>query len=120
MSALSILERKNERKIVDITVNDPNNYPEINSPEEQSKSSIVDVRCTDELKRQYIIEMQVFSDKGVEIGNAEGLAEGQAKGKLEEKINIAKELLDILDVGTIAQKTGLSIKEVEGLKKNNR
>ena len=50
----SILERKNERKIVDVTIGDPNNLPEINSPEEQSKSSIVDVRCTDELRGQYI------------------------------------------------------------------
>ncbi len=59
----SILERKNERKIVDVAIGDPNNLPEVNSPEEQSKSSIVDIRCTDELKRQYIIEMQVASQR---------------------------------------------------------
>ena len=48
----SILERKEGRKIIDVTINDPNNLPETNSPEEQSKSSIVDVRCTDQLKNQ--------------------------------------------------------------------
>ena len=59
----SILERKEGRKIIDVTINDPNNLPETNSPEEQSKSSIVDVRCTDQLKNQYIIEMQVATQK---------------------------------------------------------
>jgi len=39
-----------------------------------------------------------------------------AEGKIEGKIEVAKNLLDVLDIQTIALKTGLSIKEIEALK----
>ena len=42
--------------------------------------------------------------------------DGIEKGKIEEKIEIAKNLLDVLDKETIAKKTGLSIEEIEKLK----
>jgi len=42
------------------------------------------------------------------------------KGKKEERIEIAKNLLDVLDVETIAKKTKLTIKEVEELKKDSK
>ena len=51
----AVLERKPGEKIVDVVFNDPYNTPE--TP--LSKLSIVDVRCTDEKKNQYIIEVQV-------------------------------------------------------------
>jgi predicted transposase YdaD len=38
------------------------------------------------------------------------------EGKKEEKIKIAKNLLDILDIETISLKTGLSIEEIKSLK----
>ena len=38
------------------------------------------------------------------------------EGKLEEKIEIARNLLDVLDDETIAKKTGLSIEEVKKLR----
>jgi predicted transposase YdaD len=44
-------------------------------------------------------------------------------GRKEEKREIAKNLLDILSIEVIAQKTGLSIEEVEEIKdevKNDR
>lgn len=40
---------------------------------------------------------------------------GKIEGKLEEKLKIAKNLLDILDIDVIAQKTGLSITEIQNL-----
>ncbi|MGU8770427.1 Rpn family recombination-promoting nuclease/putative transposase [Clostridium perfringens] len=46
-------------------------------------------------------------EKGVEIGRKEGI--------VEEKRNLAKSLLDVLDIETIAQKTGLSIEEIKRL-----
>ncbi len=49
-------------------------------------------------------------------GMKQGLAEGIEKGKKEEKIAIAKSLLDILDTNTIALKTGLSAIDIESLK----
>lgn len=47
----------------------------------------------------------------------EGRKEGIKEGETKEKIKIAKSLLDILDVKTIAAKVGLSIEEIEKLKK---
>ncbi|PID82175.1 MAG: transposase, partial [Clostridiales bacterium] len=54
--------------------------------------------------------------KGLKEGMEKGRKEGIEEGKKSEKIEIAKSLLDILDVDTIAEKTGLSIEEVNGLK----
>ncbi len=51
------------------------------------------------------------------IGKEDGHVKGKADGKREEKIAIARELLDVLDVETIAKKTKLTIHEVEELKK---
>ncbi|MGL5751685.1 MAG: hypothetical protein ACRCXT_14220, partial [Paraclostridium sp.] len=44
------------------------------------------------------------------------IQEGVEKGKKDKAIEIAKSLLDVLDVKTIAIKTGLTIEEVENLK----
>lgn len=52
----SILDRKADEIIVDIVINDPHNLPETL----ESKFSIVDVRCTDQANRHYIVEMQVI------------------------------------------------------------
>ena len=48
----------------------------------------------------------------------EGKMEGKTEGRDERSVEIAIMLLDVLDVPTIAKKTGLSIKEVEELKQN--
>jgi len=45
---------------------------------------------------------------------------GKMEGKLEGKLEVAKQLLDILDVETIAKKTGLSIKQIKDLKKESK
>ena len=59
-------------------------------------------------------------EKGLEEGKKEGLEEGLKEG-LEEgekraKIEIAKSLLDVLDIETISLKTGLTIEEIILLK----
>ena len=58
-------------------------------------------------------------EKGIAKGKAEGLAEGKAEGKKEQAIDIAKKLLDLLDSETIAEKTGLTVSEIESLKQDN-
>jgi len=55
----SILERKEGAKIIDVVMNDTNNVPE----NKKLKLSIVDIRCTDQAGNQYIIEMQVATQK---------------------------------------------------------
>ena len=54
-------------------------------------------------------------EKGMKEGIKKGIEKGMEKGKKEEKIKIAKSLLDVLDTETIALKTGLSIEEIESL-----
>jgi len=59
---------------------------------------------------------------GQEIGildsaKAEGKAEGVAIGKIEEKVQIARNLLDVLDDETIALKTGLETKTIAELRR---
>jgi predicted transposase/invertase (TIGR01784 family) len=51
-------------------------------------------------------------------GEKRGLKKGIEKGENRAKIDIANNLLDILDNRTIAIKTGLSIEVIEGLRKN--
>lgn len=49
-------------------------------------------------------------------GIAQGIEQGIEKGIEQEKINIAKSLLDVLDNETIALKTGLNIEKIKELR----
>ncbi|MEM8641032.1 MAG: Rpn family recombination-promoting nuclease/putative transposase [Cyanobacteria bacterium P01_G01_bin.54] len=48
-------------------------------------------------------------------GREQGLEQGLEQGKKEKAIEIARQLLDVLDVETISQKTGLTEVEIEQL-----
>ena len=63
---------------------------------------------------KYHKNLKVYRDLLNSIDTAH--AEGKVEGKIEGKIEVAKNLLDVLDIQTIALKTGLSIKEIEALK----
>jgi predicted transposase/invertase (TIGR01784 family) len=54
--------------------------------------------------------------KAKQQGLAEGRAEGREEGRREQAIAIARSLLDVLDVETISQTTGLTIAEIEYLR----
>jgi len=56
-------------------------------------------------------------DYAKEEGLQEGLQKGLKEGEKKAKIEIAKNLLDVLDNETIAKKTGLSIDEIEELRR---
>ena len=53
-------------------------------------------------------------DRKAQLTTAEN--KGKAEGKKEQAIEIARKLLDVLDVKTIAGKTGLTLGEIENLK----
>ena len=53
--------------------------------------------------------------EGVKIGKEEGRKEGLKEGELNAKKKLAKSLLDVLDIETIAQKTGLTEEEIRKL-----
>jgi predicted transposase/invertase (TIGR01784 family) len=54
--------------------------------------------------------------KAREEGRREGIEEGVEKGQKTASLKIAQQLLDVLDLETIAQKTGLSLEELHALK----
>ena len=51
--------------------------------------------------------------------NRNAILKARQEGRQEERLEIAKSLLDVLDVETIAQKTGLAVAEVRQLKSKN-
>ncbi|MEB3163771.1 MAG: Rpn family recombination-promoting nuclease/putative transposase [Prochlorothrix sp.] len=53
--------------------------------------------------------------QGLEQGIQQGLEQGVQQGQRQQAIDIARSLLGILPVDVIAEKTGLTIAEVEGL-----
>lgn len=54
--------------------------------------------------------------RGLEERERIGIQKGIEEGRKEEKVAIARNLLDLLDAQTIAEKTGLTIEEVKKLK----
>ena len=54
----------------------------------------------------------------LETAKEEGIALGKQEGKKEKSIEIAKNLLDVLEDEMIAQKTGLTAEEVKNLRNN--
>lgn len=64
-----------------------------------------------------MLDAQAQDTRDKRFQNAE-LNEQKAmeQGREQERIEIAKQLLDVLDIETIAQKTGLSLQQVEQLK----
>ncbi|HAI68527.1 MAG TPA: transposase [Gammaproteobacteria bacterium] len=103
---------------------DKNNVPiELAVDKEIVKAIEVVDRLFDDDERQiYETRMQALADVESQISSAwdkgwlEGREEGIEAGIEKEKLNLARSLLDILDVETIALKTGLSQKEIEQLK----
>ncbi len=53
---------------------------------------------------------------GIKKGIERGLERGLERGIKQQNLAIAKKLLDVLDVDTIALKTGLSLREIEQLR----
>lgn len=60
-------------------------------------------------------EAKTIHDEGKELGRIEG----RELGRIEERIKLAKAFLDLADDETIANKTGLSLKEVKALRKES-
>ncbi len=77
-------------------------------------------RMFDEEERQvYESRMHALADVEGKIASARenGLRTGLEKGMRQKSLSIAKSLLDVLDVETIALKTGLGLEEIKELQK---
>lgn len=80
------------------------------------------VKDNDIWKKEYMYynaEMQDSKDTGIEIGKEQGIEIGKEQGIEYNKLENAKNLLDILDDRTIAKKIGLDIEVVQKLRKEN-
>ncbi|MEA3465080.1 MAG: Rpn family recombination-promoting nuclease/putative transposase, partial [Thermodesulfobacteriota bacterium] len=83
-----------------------------------------DERLVYETRMQVLADVESKIASADEKGRAQGLAQGLAqgieqgieRGEREKTIEIAKNLLNVLDSSSISAKTGLSLEEVERLK----
>ncbi|HEV2601210.1 MAG TPA: Rpn family recombination-promoting nuclease/putative transposase [Candidatus Babeliales bacterium] len=91
----SVLGRVEGRKIIDVVINDPNNFPD----NRQAKTSIVDVRCTDQKGNQYIIEMQIDTQKHYAL-RAQYYSSIALSRQLAKKENY-EELVPVIFIGVL-------------------
>ena len=88
----------------------------------EAKEELVRLSGNDKERERYEKRFESLLEQNSLLANAErkGLQKGIEKGKKEgakqEKILIAKNLLDVLDDETISNKTGLSLKEIKELR----
>ena len=71
-------------------------------------------------RAMYEMRQKAMHDEANALYSAreQGIEQGKEKGKVKAKLEVAKNLLDVLDDETISMKTGLSIIEVRELRKS--
>ena len=66
---------------------------------------------------------QMLVDKGIQEGMKEGIKEGMKEGmkegREEEKLANARNLIDLLDAETIAERIGLPLETVQKIKRES-
>ena len=62
-------------------------------------------------------DMRIIQNTRMKSAEKKGLEQGIKDGKAEEKISIAKNLLDLnMSINDISKATGLSVEQIENLK----
>ena len=79
----------------------------------QEKDELIRMSNDDTQYEIYEMRSKALKDKVSALNEAE--RKGITKGKKNKAIEIAKSLLDVLDLETIALKTGLSVDEINKL-----
>ena len=84
----------------------------------EAKDELIRMSNNKEQREIYEMRSKILKDKISALNEAErkGIEQGIKKGIKQGKIEVAKNLLDVLDNETISIKTGLSIDEVESLR----
>ena len=84
----------------------------------QAKDELIKMSNDDTQRELYEMRAKTLKDKISALNEAErkGIQKGIQKGEKKKAIEIAKSLLDVLDVQTISLKTGLSVDEINKLK----
>ena len=109
----------------------PNNLDKIiqNSLDALNEANLTKDELETQHKRKEFISIQKLAilkatndglakglEQGIERGIKQGIEKGIEKGIEQEKINIAKNLLDILDDEIISLKTGLEVQKIQSLR----
>ena len=83
----------------------------------EAKDELYRLSMDEKERALYFIREKSIRDEISALANAEekGMEKGIKKGERNKAIEIAKSLLDVLDIETISIKTGLSIKEIEDI-----
>ena len=83
----------------------------------EAKDELYRLSMYEKERALYFIREKSIRDEISALANAEekGMERGIKKGERNKAIEIAKSLLDVLDIETISIKTGLSIKEIEDI-----
>ena len=83
----------------------------------EAKDELYRLSMDEKERALYFIREKSIRDEISALANAEekGMESGIKKGERNKAIEIAKSLLDVLDIETISIKTGLSIKEIEDI-----
>lgn len=97
--------------------------PEVNKAKEvlEEISNDERERYLAELREKYIMDQKAIEDagydKGVEAGIQQGIKQGIELGQKSKTLIIAKKMKEKnIDINTISQITGLTIKEIQNLK----
>jgi predicted transposase/invertase (TIGR01784 family) len=69
-----------------------------------------------EKREMFIEDQRNLIVRGQQEGRQQGLEEGRQEGMREKALEIAKQLLDILDDQTISEKTGLTSEDIQQLR----
>ena len=83
----------------------------------QAKDELIKMSNDDTQRELYEMRAKTLKDKISALNEAErkGIQKGIQEGEKKKAIEIAKSLLDVLDVQTISLKTGLSVDEINKL-----
>ena len=83
----------------------------------QAKDELIKMSNDDTQRELYEMRAKTLKDKISALNEAErkGMQKGIQEGEKKKAIEIAKSLLDVLDVQTISLKTGLSVDEINKL-----
>ena len=84
----------------------------------KEKDQLIRMSNDDTQREIYEMRAKTLRDKVSALNEAErkGIEKGIAEGEKNKAMEIAKSLLDVLDIETISLKTGLSIDEISSLK----
>ncbi len=107
-------------RTLDVVPETMETVPEIKKAFEIANQANLNREELEDLEKReiYIHDQRNAIKRAIRQGKEQGREEGREEGMREAKLEIAKQLLDVLDEELISQKTGLSLEDIQNLKKD--